>query len=97
VSITQTLKSHNFRYGWEYMVQQQADGSLGASSGTFAFGTNWTTLNPDATAGTGVGSSTASMLLGLPNSGSFPTAATSSGRSITPPSTSRMIGDKAAS
>jgi hypothetical protein len=77
VSITQTLKSHNFRYGWEYMVQQQADGSLGASSGTFAFGTNWTTLNPDATAGTGVGSSTASMLLGLPNSGSFPTAATS--------------------
>jgi len=77
VSMTQMWKNHSFHYGWEYMVQQQADGSLGASSGNFSFGSQWTTLNPDATAGTGVGSDTADMLLGLPSNGSsFPTAAT---------------------
>jgi hypothetical protein len=78
VGITQTLKNHSFRYGWEYLVQQEGSGGLGASSGVFAFGTNWTTKNPDGTAGTGEGNDTADMLLGLPtNSGSsFPTAAT---------------------
>lgn len=77
VGITQTLKSHNLRYGWEYLLQQEGTGSLGASSGNFSFGSNWTTQNPDATVGTGVGSDTADMLLGLPNNGSsFPTAAT---------------------
>lgn len=75
--LTQTYKKHNFRYGYEYLIQQEGTGGLGASGGTFAFGTNWTTLNPDATAGTGVGSSIASMLLGLPNNGSsLPTNAT---------------------
>jgi hypothetical protein len=77
VGVTQLWKNHSFRYGWQYMIQQQADGALGASSGTFSFGNQWTTLNPDATAGTGVGSDTADMLLGLPSNGSsFPTAAT---------------------
>lgn len=76
ISITQTHKNHTLRYGWEYMIQQQGTGNLGASGGNFSFGTNWTTLNPDATAGTAVGNDIASMLLGLPTSGSIPHNAT---------------------
>jgi len=38
VSMAQMWKNHSFRYGWEYIVQQQADGSLSASSGNFSFG-----------------------------------------------------------
>jgi hypothetical protein len=54
------------------MIQQEAAGGYGASGGNFAFDTAWTTQNPDATAGTGVGSAIASMLLGLPTSGTLP-------------------------
>ena len=76
VSLTQTWKNHNLHYGWEYMLQQEGAGSLNDSSGSFSFGTNWTTPDPDATAGTAQGSSTADLLLGLPNNSTFPTPAT---------------------
>jgi outer membrane receptor protein involved in Fe transport len=73
VSMAQMWKNHSFRYGWEYIVQQQADGSLGASSGTFDFGQDnstkgdWTSKNPAVAAGTGEANPIADMLLSLPS------------------------------
>lgn len=71
-SITQTAGNHTLRYGAEYMIQQEGAGNLGASGGTFGFGNNFTTQNPNASAGTGVGSNVGSFLLGLPTYGSIP-------------------------
>lgn len=76
VAFTQTVGAHNLKFGMEWLLQQEGYGALGASGGQFSFGTNWTTENPNKTAGTGVGDATASMLLGLPNSGYIPTNAT---------------------
>lgn len=73
VAMTHTHKSHSFRYGLEFLVQQQGGLGLGDSGGLFSFGSNWTTQNPNVTAPVGVGSNTASMLLGLPTSGNVPT------------------------
>lgn len=77
VGINQTLGNHNFRYGFEFLLQQEGDGGLGQQGGNFAFSSKWTDQNPDATACQGCGNSIASMLLGLPDSGSIPYNATS--------------------
>lgn len=69
-TFTQVLGNHTIRYGVNYTLQQDAEGSLTNGEVTFGFGTNWTTKNPNATAGTGEGSDTASFLLGLPTTGS---------------------------
>lgn len=74
--ITQTSGDHALRYGLEYLLQQQGAGTLSNGAGNFAFGTNWTTQNPDATAFTGDGSSIASFLLGMPTGGSIGNNAT---------------------
>lgn len=76
VGITQTLGNHNFRYGGEYMIQQEGTGGLGQAGGTFQFGNNFTTLNPNASNGPGVGSGLASFELGLATSGTLPHNAT---------------------
>lgn len=73
VNMTQLLNNHTFRYGYEFMVQQLGTGGLGQTAGAFNFGNNWTVQNPNGTNGTGVGSNLASLLLGLPTSGSLPT------------------------
>jgi len=75
LAVSHTHKSHSFRYGLEFLVQQQGGLGLGDSGGLFNFGSNWTTQNPNVTAPVGVGSATASMLLGLPTSGNIPTNA----------------------
>jgi hypothetical protein len=74
--LTQTFKGHNLKYGFEYLIQQEGAGGLGASGGQFTFGTNWTTPNPNQTAASNQGEDLASMLLGLPTSGTIPTNAT---------------------
>lgn len=75
--LIQTLGNHTLRYGVEYMVQQEANGSLGNGEGTFSFGTNWTDQNPDATSvPAGQGSATASFLMGMPTGGSIANNAT---------------------
>jgi Carboxypeptidase regulatory-like domain len=74
--MTQTSGNHAFRYGVEHMIQKQGRGSLGQSGGRFEFRNNWTTQNPNATAGAGVGHNLASFLLGLPTGGSIPTNTT---------------------
>ena len=71
-SLSQTVGNHNFKYGFEHMIQQQGAGNLGQLAGQFAFGNNWTVLNPTKNNAPGSGSGLASFLLGLPTSGSFP-------------------------
>ena len=75
-TVTKIFGQHTVKFGAQYLVQQQGVGNLGTSNGTFGFGTNWTTQNPNATAGPGVGSSVASFDLGLPTSGSIGIPAT---------------------
>jgi hypothetical protein len=72
VGINQMLGSHNFRYGFEFLLQQEGAGGLGQQGGNFAFSSKWTDQNPDADACQGCGNSIASMLLGLPDSGAIP-------------------------
>ena len=74
--VTQITGNHVIRYGVEYLLQQQANGTLSNGAGNFSVGSNWTTQNPDATAYTGDGSSTASFLLGMPTGGSIGNNAT---------------------
>ncbi|MGA2654015.1 MAG: carboxypeptidase-like regulatory domain-containing protein [Terracidiphilus sp.] len=74
-SMTETYRNHSFRYGAEYMIQQEATGDLTTSGGMFSFGTNWTNSTPVGTTPTGSGSALASFMLGLPTGGSIPTTA----------------------
>ena len=77
VSLAQTHKNHNLKYGAQYIIQQEATGNLAASAGQFQFGNNWTTPNPNVTNnGLGAGSNLGSFLLGLPTSGYIPTTGT---------------------
>jgi Carboxypeptidase regulatory-like domain len=78
VSMTWTHKNHNFHYGWEYMIQQESDSTLGDSAGTFAFGANWTSQygTGAGTNGNGVGDAIADFDLGLPATGSSSTIPT---------------------
>ncbi|MGD0904684.1 MAG: carboxypeptidase-like regulatory domain-containing protein [Terracidiphilus sp.] len=72
-NMTETFRNHTFRYGAEYMIQQEASGDLSTSGGLFTFGTNWTNSSPVGTVATGSGSALASFMLGLPTGGSIPT------------------------
>lgn len=75
-NINQMHGNHNLRYGFEFLLQQEGTGSLGQQGGAFDFSHIWTNQNPDASSCTGCGSDTASMLFGLPDSGSIPDNAT---------------------
>jgi hypothetical protein len=72
VNVNQMFGNHNFRYGFEFLLQQEGVGGLGQQGGAFDFSHIWTNQNPDATSCTGCGSDTASMMFGLPDSGSIP-------------------------
>jgi len=76
-SIEQSYRNHVLHYGIEYMTQQVAAGTYSDASGYYKFSNIWTTQNPNNTAGTGVGSTNASFLLGLAASGDVKTNATS--------------------
>jgi hypothetical protein len=75
-SIVQTWKNHTFRYGLEYMIQQEALNSLGLAGGFFTFGTNWNSVSPVGTVPVGSGSALASFMEGLPTGGNIPISAT---------------------
>ncbi len=68
-NLTQTWKNHTFHYGGVYMTQQEASGDKSGGPGHYSFGNNWTVENPNKTAGPGIGSTTASFLMGMPTSG----------------------------
>ncbi len=70
-SLTQVKGNMTLHYGGEYRVLQEARGDYGNQSGQFDFNSNWTRRRYD-TGETGYGSTMASFMLGLPQSGSFP-------------------------
>jgi hypothetical protein len=72
VRLSQVYKNHNFRYGMEYLIQQEDNNDLGDSGGIFAFGANYSSLHAVGAGsnGTGVGSGIADFELGLPGSSS---------------------------
>jgi hypothetical protein len=67
--IQQTWRNHALRYGAGFMSQQEPIGSNQYGSGYYNFTNTWTTENSSKSAGTGVGSTMASFLLGLPHDG----------------------------
>ena len=73
-NITSVIGSHTARYGFVYRNYQRGDYNLGASSGSFNFDATWTRgpLDNSPTAPSSIGQSLASLLYGLPGSGSFP-------------------------
>ena len=69
-SITQLLGRHNLHYGAEFMdIQAAPTGILGTPNGSFTFNSVYTQGNP-LKAKTGEGNAFASILLGIPSSGS---------------------------
>ena len=73
--LTQVHHNHTLKFGADYWVLQDADGSLGVQP-EFDFGGEWTRQNALYSGGTGVGSTFASYLLGLPTGGNEPVNAT---------------------
>jgi hypothetical protein len=79
VRFSQTHKNHDFRYGFEYLIQQEGQRSLGASGGNFSFGANYSSQYGvgGGTNGNGIGSALADFYQGLPgSSSSIPTNVT---------------------
>lgn len=74
-TLTQTYKTHTFRFGGEFWVLQDAEGNLG-NQGEFDFTSTWTQQNALVSGGTGNGSTFAAFLLGLPSGGNVPVNAT---------------------
>lgn len=73
-NITSVVASHTLRYGFVYRNYQRGSYNLGASSGSFTFDATWTRgpMDNSPTAPSSIGQSLASLLYGLPGSGSFP-------------------------
>ena len=71
-NLTHVRGNHTLRYGAEYWVLQDADGSIGVQPEFDFNNSNWTRQNNAVGGGTGVGSSFAAFLLGLPNGGNEP-------------------------
>ncbi|HXK04927.1 MAG TPA: carboxypeptidase regulatory-like domain-containing protein [Verrucomicrobiae bacterium] len=71
-TLTKVQGNMTWKIGAEHWVLQQANKGIG-NQGIFTFdNSNWTRQNALTSGGTGVGSSSAAFLLGLPNSGAFP-------------------------
>ena len=71
-ALTHVHGNHTFRYGAEYWVLQDADGSIGRQPEFDFKDTVWTRQSAINGGGTRVGSSFASFLLGLPSGGNEP-------------------------
>ena len=70
-NLTHIHGNHTLHYGAEFWVLQEARGGVG-NQGQFDFNSNWTRQNNNIGGGTGVGSTVASFLLGLPSGGNIP-------------------------
>ena len=69
---TKIVRSHTIRHGVAYRVYRENAYNFGHSSGSFAFGTNWTRGPLDTSPSAPMGQSFASFLYGLPTGGFFP-------------------------
>jgi hypothetical protein len=98
VRVSQTHNNHDFRYGFEYLIQQEGQRSLGASGGNFSFGANYTSAF-----GANQGPNPPSLVEAMPSPTSiwgspeapapFQPTLLYSIRRATPPYTSRTTGD----
>jgi len=71
-TLTHVKGNMTWKYGAEFWVLQDARKGIG-NQGTYTFdNSNWTRQNALTSGGTGVGSSSAAFLLGLPNGGAIP-------------------------
>jgi hypothetical protein len=71
-TLTHVKGNMTWKYGAEFWVLQDARKGIG-NQGIYTFdNSNWTRQNALTSGGTGVGSSSAAFLLGLPNGGAFP-------------------------
>jgi hypothetical protein len=75
--VTHTKGNHTLRYGLQYLLGQNGHAADASGMGTFNFGSQWTTQNPNATAPPGVGSTLADFLLGLPSNSGTTSSSTS--------------------
>jgi hypothetical protein len=71
-NLTHIHGNHTLKYGAEFWVLQDADGGIGNQPDYDFNNSNWTRQNALVSGGTGVGSSMAAFLLGLPNGGNEP-------------------------
>ncbi|HZY63140.1 MAG TPA: carboxypeptidase-like regulatory domain-containing protein [Edaphobacter sp.] len=69
--VTQIHGTHTFRYGAEYLLSQESEGSNSGGTGILNFSSIWTSPNPNTTAPPGSDTVNPSFLLGLPSSGSI--------------------------
>ena len=71
-NLTHVHGNHTMQYGAEYWVLQDADGGIGVQPDFDFNNSNWTRQNNLTSGGTGVGSSLAAFMLGMPNGGNEP-------------------------
>jgi hypothetical protein len=69
--VNKTIRRHQVKFGGEFRVMLDNINSPTTNFGSYTFNAGWTQLNA-LTATAGTGNSTASMLLGMPTSGSAP-------------------------
>jgi hypothetical protein len=72
VNMTKVHGTHTIRGGVGYRIYKRNSTDLGTSSGTLTFGTNWTRGPFDTSGSSPIGQGLASLLYGLPTTGSFP-------------------------
>lgn len=72
VNATTIARSHTLRYGAGYRVYRENRYNFGHSSGSFAFGSDWTRGPLDTSPAAPMGQTMASFLYGLPTGGFFP-------------------------
>jgi hypothetical protein len=71
-NLTTISGAHTLRYGAAFRTYRENRYDFGHSSGSFAFGTNWTRGPLDTSPGAPMGQTMASFLYGLPTGGFFP-------------------------
>ena len=74
-NLTRIAGAHTVRFGVGFRIYQRNSTDLGNSSGVLTFGTNWTRGPLDTSGSSPIGQGMASLLYGLPTSGSLPIAA----------------------
>src|SRR5262249_33280121 len=74
-NITRIAGAHTLRFGAGYRIYRRNSTDLGNSSGLLTFGANWTRGPFDTSGASPIGQGMASLLYGLPTSGSLPIAA----------------------
>jgi hypothetical protein len=75
VNATRIIGAHTLRFGVGYRIYRRNATNLDTSSGLFTFSTDWTRGPFNTSGASPIGQGMASLLYGLPTSGSFPIAA----------------------